>query len=70
MGLEEMLNERAEKRGKEKGLQEGIEQGIEKSQEAFIRSLLQNTDFDTAKIATLVGVSRQYVETVKSLVDQ
>jgi hypothetical protein len=57
MGLEEMLNERAEKRG--------IERGVEKRNEDFVKSLLQNTDFDTAKIAVLVGVSQQYVEAVK-----
>lgn len=58
MGLEEMLNERAEKRG--------VEKGVEKSKEAFVKSLLLNTDFDTDKIAMLVGVSRQYVESIKA----
>jgi len=48
-----------------KGIEQGIEQGIEKSRKSFIRSLLQNTDFDIAKIAMLVGVSQEYVETAK-----
>jgi len=58
MGLEELLNERAEKRGAKRGREE--------EQQSFIKSLLENTDFDTAKIAMLVGVSQEYVETVKA----
>ena len=53
MGIEEMLVERAEKRG------------IEKGKELVITSLLQNTDFDTAKIAMLAGVPQAYVEDIK-----
>ena len=37
-------------------------QGVEKSKTDFIKSLLKQTDFSIEKIASIVGVSIQYVE--------
>jgi hypothetical protein len=54
MGIEEFLLERAEK----KGLREG--------KVAFVKSLLQNTDFNDEKIAMLVGVTVEFVANVKT----
>ena len=39
--------------------------GIEKGKVAFVSSLLISTDFDTTKIALLVGVDTDFVEKVK-----
>ncbi len=64
--------------GLQKGIQKGIEQGIQEGrqegrQEAvseknqqFTITLLQNTDFDNDKIATLVGVSVAYVTEIRT----
>ena len=52
-------------RGIEKGIEKGIEEGIEKGKVAFVSSLLINTDFDTHKIALIVGVDTDFVEKVK-----
>jgi predicted transcriptional regulator len=41
-------------------------QGVEKSKADFIKSLLKQTDFSIEKIASIVGVSIQYVEKIKN----
>jgi predicted transposase YdaD len=69
MGIEELLLDLAEKKGIAKGREEGIEKGkTEKQLEdqlTFTRNLLTSTDFDTVKIAQLVGVTEKFVLKVK-----
>jgi len=62
MGIEEFLLDRVEKKGRK----EGMGKGAEKEKFAFIKSLLQNTDFDNEKIATLVGVTVEFVADIKT----
>jgi hypothetical protein len=77
MGIEEFMLDRAKKEGIEEGLQKGIKKGVakgvtqgiakghdEKTRE-FAKSLILNTDFTIAKIASLVNVSPAFVRTVK-----
>jgi hypothetical protein len=49
--------------------QQGIEQGIslqaEEDKRIFATSLIENTDFDDAKIAILVGVTAQFVTSLR-----
>ena len=66
MGIEEMLLERAEKRGRIEGREEGKEDGREESKTVFVNSLLQNTDFDEAKIAMLASVDVNFVTSIKA----
>ena len=65
MGVIDILIEDAKTEGIEKGIEKGVEKGIEKNQreanQKFATSLIHSTDFDNAKIATLVGVSEEYV---------
>jgi flagellar biosynthesis/type III secretory pathway protein FliH len=61
---EEALEEGLEL-GMEKGIEKGIEKGAEQKSREFVRNLLQNTDFDDAKIASLSGVTTAFVEKVK-----
>lgn len=58
MGIEEFLLDRAEKKG--------IERGKENGRIEFVKSLLRETSFDTDKIASLVGVSAEFVERIKN----
>lgn len=74
MGIEEFLLDQARKEGIEKGVETGFEKGMtEKEMEKntdFTRSLLSSTDFSTAKIAHLVGVSEDFVLRVKKAFNQ
>jgi hypothetical protein len=49
--------------------QQGIEQGISlqaaEDKRIFASSLIENTDFSDAKIALLVGVSEEYVASLR-----
>jgi predicted transposase/invertase (TIGR01784 family) len=45
--------------------EEGIEKGIEKGKITILKSLLQNTDFDNSKIATLCDVPEELVNRVQ-----
>ncbi len=51
--------------------QQGIEQGIslqaEEDKRLFATNLIVNTDFDDAKIAMLVGVTKQYVVSLRNI---
>ncbi len=65
---EELFEEGFEKgieKGIEKGRTEGIEQGASLKEKEFACSLIISTDFDNAKIALLVGVSIEYVNTLR-----
>jgi hypothetical protein len=53
MGVEKFLLTQAENKG------------MTKNELAFTKSLLHSTDFNTAKIAELVGVSEDFVLKVK-----
>ena len=55
---------KGEKKGIEKGVERGIEKGIETQKLLFASTLLTETDFDDAKIASLADVT---VETVQKL---
>jgi len=55
---------KGEKKGIEKGVERGIEKGIETQKLLFVNTLLTETDFDDAKIASLADVT---VETVQKL---
>jgi hypothetical protein len=69
MGIEEYLLDRAEKRGIEIGRAEGKAEGrLETSYEKetlFVQGLLQGTDFDPEKIASLASVSVEFVEKIR-----
>jgi hypothetical protein len=51
--------------GIEQGIEKGIEQGVSEKNKDFVLSLLANTDFDNDKIALLVGVSAEFVVTLR-----
>ena len=65
MGIEELLLDMAEKKGIEKGIEKGMTQKELEKNLIFTRNLLSSTDFSVAKIAELVGVSEDFVLTVK-----
>ncbi|MBB3839271.1 putative transposase YdaD [Runella defluvii] len=71
MGIVEFVLERerrlGEKRGLAKGEKKGVGKGIETQKQHFVNTLLAETDFDDAKIASLADVS---VETVQKLRNQ
>ncbi|WP_223833793.1 hypothetical protein [Spirosoma profusum] len=60
MGIEEFLLDRARK----EGLKEGLEKAKEKDT-TFTKTLLRETNFSTAEMARLVGVSVEFVEEIK-----
>ncbi|MCF0057582.1 hypothetical protein [Dyadobacter sp. CY356] len=53
MGIEEFLLDRAEKKG------------IQKNKITVVKSLLKETEFSNAKIASLVDVSEEMVQKIK-----
>jgi hypothetical protein len=57
MGIEEFLLDQAEKKGRR-------ETSTEKDT-AFVKNLLSSTDFNTLKIAQLVGVGEDFVLEIK-----
>ena len=63
-GLQEGRQEGLQE-GLQEGRQEGLQEGRTESREAFVKSLLLNTDFSLAKIASLVGVSPAFVSKIK-----
>ena len=69
MGIEEFLFERAKRTGREEGLKEGIEIGkilkeLERNS-GFVKNLLTDTDLIISKIASLAGVSEDFVLAIK-----
>ena len=73
MGIVEFVIARerrdAENKGMEKGMEKGIEKGIEKERTnrdyAFVKYLLDQTDFDDAKIALLAGVEFTFIKDIR-----
>lgn len=69
MGIEEFLINRATEEGIKKGIEQGIETGIDRGIELqkrhTVTNLLQNTDFNSEKIAQFASVSIAFVEKVK-----
>ena len=57
MGMEEFLLEQAENKG--------IEKGMNLKDLEFTKTLLTSTDFSTARIANMIGVSEEFVLNVK-----
>jgi predicted transposase/invertase (TIGR01784 family) len=51
---------------REEGLNEGLREGAEKKSYEIVRNLLLNTDFEISKIASLSGVTEQFVTEVKA----
>ena len=45
---------------------QGVEQAVSEKNLFFTISLIQNTDFDDAKIAMLVGVTVEYVKNLRN----
>lgn len=74
MGIEEFILDRERRVGRKEGKEQGLEQGVEKGKEitryekdfAFTKTLLEQTDFSTEKIARLVGVSIEFVIKIKA----
>lgn len=65
MGMKEFLLNQAKNEGLEKGIEKGMTQKELEKNLAFTKSLLHSTDFNTAKIAELVGLSEDFVLKVK-----
>ena len=69
MGIEEFALARAERIGEKRGEKKGEKKGIEKERYeqklAFVKTLLQETDFDDSKIARLASVTTDFVAQVR-----
>jgi predicted transposase YdaD len=69
MGIEEFALVRAERIGEKRGEKKGEKRGIEKERHeqklAFVKTLLQETDFDDNKIARLASVTTDFVAKVR-----
>ncbi len=69
MGIIETIKmitrEEGREEGIEKGLEKGREEGIEQQNRIFVKNMLLETTFETAKIALLAGVSESFVKAVK-----
>ncbi len=61
MGIIETIKMLAKEEGYEKGREEGLEK-----EKVIIRNLLMNSDFGVSKISNLTGVSVDFVQKVKS----
>ena len=68
MGLEEFVLDRERRVGRKEGREEGREEGVSQTTYqkdfAFVKSLLNETDFNNNKISRIVGVSLEFVENV------
>jgi len=68
-GIEKGI-EKGIQKGIEKGIQKGIEKciqkGVEQKNHEFVKNLLSNTDFETAKIASLANVTEAFVKEVQA----
>lgn len=69
MGLEEFVLDRERRVGRKEGREEGREEGVSQTTYqkdfAFVKSLLNETDFNNNKISRIVGVSLEFVESVQ-----
>jgi hypothetical protein len=69
MGIEEILaaqaEERALKKGERKGIRAGKRQGVQETKSTIVRSLLDQTNFSVAKIASIAGVQESMVRRLK-----
>jgi hypothetical protein len=66
MGVIDILIEDARAKGFEKGYKIGISLSYKEAiNRTFSKALIDDTDFDNAKIATLVGVSEEYVANLR-----
>ncbi len=65
MGIMETIYMLTREEGFEEGLGKGFEEGEEKKSIQVVKNLLMNTDFDTAKIASLADVSEEFVIKVR-----
>ena len=74
MGIEEFVLDRAKRMGEKigieigmkKGMKKGIEKGIESRNFSFVKTLLEETDFDDAKISRLAAVNIEFVLQVRN----
>ena len=65
MGIEEFVLTRAERIGEKRGIEKGIEKGIEVQKLSFVQALINQTDFDDSKIASLTGVDASIVQQIR-----
>lgn len=65
MGIEEFVLTRAERIGEKRGIEKGIEKGIEVQKLSFVQALINHTDFDDSKIASLTGVDVSIVQQIR-----
>ena len=50
--------------------QQGVQQGAEQKSYEFVHNLIQNTEFDDAKIASLAVVAVSFVKEVRSTLEK
>ncbi len=65
MSTYDLLIDKGRQEGIEKGIEKGKQEGASEKEFQFTNSLLSSSDFDNAKIATLVGVSIEYVQNLR-----
>lgn len=66
MGIEELLLEKARKQGEKTGEKRGEKRERERAEKRFVASLIKSTDFTDDKIASIAGVSLEFVKQVKA----
>ena len=66
MGIEEFVLDRAKRMGEKIGIEIGMKKGIESRNFSFVKTLLEETDFDNAKISRLAAVNIEFVLQVRN----
>ncbi|AYQ35684.1 hypothetical protein DTQ70_27505 [Runella sp. SP2] len=66
MGIVEFVLERERRLGEKRGLAKGEKKGVEAQKLHFVNTLLAETSFDDAKIASLADVSIETVQKLRS----
>ena len=65
MGIEEFVLDRARRMGEKIGIEKGIEKERQSRNFTFVKTLLEETDFDEAKISRLAAVNIEFVKQVR-----
>ena len=65
MGIKEFVLNRAKREGKLEGEKIGMSKAEHEKNLSFTKSLLSETDFTNEKIAGLVGVSIDFVQSIR-----
>lgn len=66
MGLEEQILEVKRQEGKQEGKQEGRQETLLERNTLFVDNLLRSTDFTDERIASLAGVSQEFVQQARA----